>query len=64
MTAICLVGENWHQAIQQALGQCDFGLLLLSYPFLSSCDMADHEFLALVAEGKALPVDLSRIALG
>lgn len=31
-----LVGEKWHDEIQKALVECDFGLLLVSPSFLGS----------------------------
>lgn len=57
------MGARWHDAIRAALDRCDFGLLLLSYPFLNSGFIADHELPPLVAEEKALPVGLSKVAL-
>ncbi len=38
-----ILGERWHDDIQAALTDCDFGLLLLSAPFFNSKYIKDHE---------------------
>lgn len=38
-----LLGEKWHEQIQNAIEQCDFGLLLVSPAFLSSSYIGEHE---------------------
>ena len=38
-----LIGEKWHDEIQNAVRDCDFGLLLLSPAFLGSRYIGDHE---------------------
>lgn len=38
-----LAGEKWHQEIQNALAQCDFGIVLLSPSFLSSAYIKENE---------------------
>ena len=39
-----LVGEKWHEAIQEALAQSEVGLVLISPAFLGSRYIQDHEF--------------------
>lgn len=62
-----LVGEDWHQAIGRALGQCDLGLLLVSPAFLGSQYITEHELPEFVgSDAKPLipvmlqPVDFER----
>jgi len=50
-----LVGENWHGEIQQALSDCDVGLLLVSPAFLGSQYIERHELPEFVGK-KAKPV--------
>ena len=50
-----LVGEKWHEAIQQALDKCDLGLVLVSPAFLGSQYIQDHELPKFV-KGAAKPV--------
>ncbi|HEX8825948.1 MAG TPA: TIR domain-containing protein, partial [Archangium sp.] len=38
-----LAGERWHESIQKAIRDCDFGLLLLSPAFLASTFIGKHE---------------------
>ncbi|NIS60502.1 MAG: TIR domain-containing protein [Proteobacteria bacterium] len=38
-----LVGEEWHEAICEALGRCTVGLLLISPAFLGSKYISKHE---------------------
>ena len=38
-----LVGEEWHEAIREALERCDLGLLLISPAFLGSKYISKHE---------------------
>lgn len=38
-----LVGEKWHEEIQEALKECDLGLLLISPAFLGSQYIHEHE---------------------
>ncbi|GAB6041997.1 toll/interleukin-1 receptor domain-containing protein [Endothiovibrio diazotrophicus] len=58
-----VLGERWSDAIRDALSACDFGLLLVSYRFLTSEFIGDRELAPLLADGKALPVGLDRVAL-
>jgi len=62
-----LVGEDWHDAIDQALKKCDIGLLLISPAFLGSKYISEHELPKFVGSGtKPLipimlqPVDFDR----
>src|ERR1019366_4071146 len=57
-----LVGEKWHEQIQKAIADCDFGLLLVSPAFLSSRYIGEHELPHFVNGPKpCLPVALCRI---
>jgi hypothetical protein len=60
-----LVGENWHEEIQQALGECDVGLVLLSPAFLGSQYIQDHELPKFMKGGgkPVIPVMLQPIDL-
>ena len=51
-----LVGENWHEKIQEMIVNCDYGLLLLSTSFLASKYITNHELSMLM--DKCLPVAL------
>ena len=58
-----MVGEDWNQRIQQAIHDCDFGLLLVSPAFLGSDYIGEHElphFIGAISESKkpVLPVGL------
>jgi hypothetical protein len=62
-----LVGENWHDEIQDALKKCDMGLVLVSPAFLGSKYIQEHELPRLVgSDAKPLipvmlqPVDFER----
>ncbi len=62
-----LVGEQWHEAIQKALAQCDVGLVLISPAFLGSQYIHDHELPKLLkTRRKAIipvllqPIDVDR----
>lgn len=58
-----LVGERWHDEIQQALGECQMGLLLVSPAFLASDYIVKQElprFLGQVAK-PVLPVMLQPV---
>ncbi len=62
-----LVGEKWHHEIQDALAQCDVGLVLISPAFLGSQYIHDHELPQLLkSRGKPVvpvllqPIDLDR----
>jgi hypothetical protein len=50
-----LVGEQWHDEIQNALDRCDMGLLLVSPAFLGSRYISEHELPRFVGE-QAKPV--------
>ncbi len=57
-----LPGEKWHQEIQQAAQECDFGLLLVSPAFLGSKYIGEHELPLFVSgEKPCVPVGLCRI---
>ena len=62
-----LVGEKWHEEIQQALMKCDVGLVLISPAFLGSQYIHEHELPKFLKRGgKAVipvllqPIDLDR----
>ena len=62
-----LVGEKWHEEIQQALMKCDAGLVLISPAFLGSQYIQEHELPKFLKRGgKAVipvllqPIDLDR----
>ena len=38
-----IIGEDWHQQIQDAIAQCDFGLLLLSSTYFTRKYIKEHE---------------------
>jgi len=60
------VGEDWRRRILARLGECDYGLLLLSPGFFASGFIADHELPAFVgprAVKGALPVGLKPFPL-
>ncbi|MBL9180582.1 MAG: AAA family ATPase [Verrucomicrobiaceae bacterium] len=57
-----LPGEKWHEEIQKAARECDFGLLLVSPAFLGSKYIGDHELPLFVGGDKpCVPVGLCRI---
>ncbi len=58
-----LVGENWHNEIQQAISNCDAGLLLLSPAFLGSNYIDSQELPKFVGKKARpiIPVMLQRI---
>ena len=61
-----MVGDRWHKRIQDAIGECDFGLLLVSPAFLGSEYIGEHElphFVGEIGEGKkpVIPVGLIRV---
>jgi WD40 repeat protein/uncharacterized protein YjbI with pentapeptide repeats len=49
-----LPGEDWHDEIQDALCDCDFGLALVSRDFLASQYITEHELPILVSGEKPL----------
>lgn len=62
-----LVGESWHREIQEAIAECDLGLLLISPAFLGSQYITEEELPGFVGtRGKPVvpvmlqPVDLDR----
>jgi hypothetical protein len=61
-----MVGERWHQRIQQGIGDCDFGLLLVSPAFLGSEYIGAHELPHFVGAGNkpVIPVGLVRVDFG
>ena len=61
-TQAILIGENWHQEIQQAIAKCDAGLLLLSPQALDSAYIKKSEIPPLLEKG-LLPVGLSMFTL-
>lgn len=57
-----LLGEKWHDEIQKALLDCEFGLLLISPAFLGSDYIGKHELPIFVSgEKPCMPVGLCRI---
>jgi TIR domain len=63
-TAI-LVGERWHDEIQQGLAACQLGLLLVTPAFLASQYIGQHELPQFVGDGAKplIPVMLKTIDL-
>lgn len=60
-----LPGEKWHEEIQKAAKECDFGLLLVSPAFLGSKYISEHELPLFVSGAKpCVPVGLCRIDFG
>ena len=61
-----LVGKKWHNEIQRAIKECDFGLFLVSPAFLGSEYIKDNELPHFVGEGKkpVFPVGLIRVSFG
>ncbi|HEY1081082.1 MAG TPA: toll/interleukin-1 receptor domain-containing protein, partial [Prosthecobacter sp.] len=63
------VGTGWHDDIQNAITECDFGLLLVSPEFLVSRYISEHELPHFVTGAKPLipvglvPVDFGRMDL-
>jgi len=60
------IGEDWRRLLLARLGDCDYGLLLLSPGFFASGFITDHELPAFVgprAVKGALPVGLKRVPL-
>jgi len=49
------LGSNWHQEIQAAIKDCDFGLLLVSPAFLGSQYIKTYDLPHFVAEGPLRP---------
>lgn len=56
-----LVGERWHERIQEQIRNCDFGLLLLSPAFLASGYIKEYELPPLLAGGQIVPVGLKPV---
>jgi hypothetical protein len=54
-TGSVLVGERWHDEIQQALADCQIGLLLVSPAFLASQYIAQNELPRFLGAG-ATPI--------
>jgi len=48
------VGEGWHDQIQEAISECDFGLLLLSPSYFNRLYIKDHELHHFVNSGDIL----------
>ncbi|AHF00060.1 hypothetical protein THITH_08235 [Thioalkalivibrio paradoxus ARh 1] len=66
-----VLGDDWHESIEQVLDQCHFGLLLLSHAFLSSDFIRDVELPRFVntdggigEEKRAVPVCLEKMNFG
>jgi len=60
------IGEQWRRQIMARLGECDYGVLLLSPAFLASDFITTYELPAFVgrrAAKGALPVGLKRVPL-
>ena len=61
-----LVGEGWHEEIQQAIEKSDLGLLLISPAFLASQYIAENElpkFVGLRSKKPVIPVMLQPVDL-
>lgn len=60
-----LVGERWHDEIQQALAACQLGLLLISPAFLASKYITQQEWPSFTGDGAKpiIPVMLKMIDL-
>jgi hypothetical protein len=60
-------GDRWHERIQSAIAACHFGLLLISFPFLNSPYVGEHELPRFVgrdannADRGVIPVGLSPV---
>ncbi|MCX7110039.1 MAG: TIR domain-containing protein [Proteobacteria bacterium] len=50
-----LVGEGWHEQIQQAIKHCHFGLIMVSPAFLGSAYIGKHDLPSLVANNIVIP---------
>lgn len=60
------IGEQWRREILRRLGECDYGVLLLSPAFFASGFITKHELPLFVGPGApkgALPVGLKRVPL-
>jgi hypothetical protein len=56
-----LAGERWHERVQEAIRDCDFGLLFLSPAFLASDYIKEHELPPLLEGGRIVPVGLKPV---
>jgi hypothetical protein len=61
---LILPGENWHEKIQEAIKECDFGLLLISPSFLGSAYIKEYELPHFTGKNAkpVFPVMLRRIS--
>lgn len=61
-----LLGQDWREEIDTAIGDADFGILLISPSFLASPFIAEVELPALLARDDALilPVGLEAVSFG
>jgi hypothetical protein len=59
-----LLGENWHEEIQKAIRECDFGFLLFSPSFLGSAYIKEHELPHFIGKDAkpVFPVMLRRVS--
>ena len=58
-----LIGEKWHGRIMGALDDCDFGLMMVSLPFINSEYIGEHELPKLLNTGRALPVAFKKFKI-
>ena len=58
-----LVGQDWHEEIQNAVEECDLGILLISPSFLNSSYINEHELPAFLGDRAkpVIPVMLQRV---
>jgi WD40 repeat protein len=56
------LGSDWHKQIQEAINNCDFGLLLVSPAFLASTYIANYELPNFVADDPFRPAARKRVA--
>jgi hypothetical protein len=63
-----IIGEGWHEQMQEAIAKCDFGLLLLSSAYFNRQYIKDHELPHFIKSGEILkpivPVGLQSFDLG
>lgn len=57
------VGDKWNEQIQEAVAECDIGLLLITPSFLSSKYITENELPAFVNGKPCVPVMLTKVDL-
>ncbi len=58
-----VVGDDWHEAIQEAIQHCDFGIMLVSLAFVGSSYIVDNELKHYLKKGgkRCFPVMLGPV---